>query len=167
MKLFSTVTEHGFSLSSNVTIISNSLPRVSMFSLPTFLTTIFTLIVADRLVYPLFAEILHVRLRIGIGLVCALVAAILTMTLEIVRFVRFKPNTDNTQSTVINHFFPILDSAGTFWPTSSIQAVWVIPQCLFLGIAIALVETGGELLMYYKYYYYNILINSCRFFHLG
>lgn len=125
----------------NVTIFAVWQP-VSWITTIIPITSLVTLIVADRVVYPLCGLFIHLRMRIGLGLLFAFLSALAAMAVEIVRMKSY--SLDNEQVTMVNQFALIASSVATYWPTSDMSVLWTVPQLLLFGVGDALFLVGGE-----------------------
>lgn len=106
------------------------------------ITSLLTLMVVDRVVYPLCGLFIHLRMRIGLGLLFAFLSALAAMAVEIARMKTY--SLDNMQVTMVNQFPLIASSVATYWPTADMSVLWTMPQLFLFGVGNALFLVGGE-----------------------
>lgn len=127
--------------STNVTIYAVWQP-VSWITTIIPITSLVTLIAVDRVIYPLCGLFIHLRLRIGLGLLFAFLSALVATIVEGVRIHCY--SLDNDQVTMVNQFALIANSAATYWPTANLSVLWTMLQFLLFGVGNALFLVGGE-----------------------
>ena len=127
--------------STNVTIFAVWQP-VSWITTIIPITSLVTLIVVDRVVYPFCGLFIHLRMRIGLGLLFAFLSALVAMAVEIVRMKSY--SLDNEQVTMVNQFALIASSVATYWPAAQLSVLWTVPQLFLFGVGNALFLVGGE-----------------------
>lgn len=125
----------------NVTILAVWQP-VSWVTTIMPITTLLTLIVVDRVIYPLCGLFIHLRMRIGLGLIFAFLSALAAMAVEIAR--TYSYSMDNGQITMVNQFPLIAMSVATYWPTADLCVLWTMPQLFLFGVGNALFLVGGK-----------------------
>lgn len=128
-------------MTTNVTILAVWQP-VSWITTIMPITSLLTLIVVDRIIYPLCGLFIHLRMRIGLGLFFAFLSALAAMAVEIARMNRYSP--DGEQITMVNQFPLIARSVATYWPTADLCVLWTMPQLFLFGVGNALFLVGGE-----------------------
>ena len=135
------------SRTTNVTILAVWQP-VSWITTIIPITSLLILIVVDRVIYPLCGLVIHLRMRIGLGLFFAFLSALAAMAVEIARWNSY--SLDNGQITMVNQFPLIARSVATYWPTADLCVLWTMPQLFLFGVGNALFLVGGEVCMYVK-----------------
>ena len=124
----------------NVTILAVWQP-VSWITTIMPITSLLTLIVVDRIIYPLCGLFIHLRMRIGLGLFFAFLSALAAMAVEIARWDSYSLD---EPITMVNQFPLIARSVATYWPTADLCVLWTMPQLFLFGVGNALFLVGGE-----------------------
>ena len=108
------------------------------------LTAVLTILILDRMVYPIFIHRLNFRRRITIGVVFGFLACLAAVITEAMRTVSLKSlENSNTNTTIINKFSSVSVSASILFESAQVSVYWVVPQFLLYGVMVAFVMPGG------------------------
>ena len=108
------------------------------------LTAVLTILILDRMVYPIFIHRLNIRRRITIGVVFGFLACLAAVITEAMRTVSLKSlENSNTNTTIINKFSSVSVSASILFESAQVSVYWVVPQFLLYGVMVAFVMPGG------------------------
>ena len=108
------------------------------------LTAVLTILILDRLVYPIFIHKLKFRRRITIGVVFGFLACLAAVSTEATRDLNLKSlESNNTTATVLNKIPSVFLSASILFESAQVSMYWVVPQYLLYGVMVAFVMPGG------------------------
>ena len=108
------------------------------------LTAVLTILILDRLVYPIFIHKLKFRRRITIGVVFGFLACVAAVSTEATRDLNLKSfESINATATVLNKIPSVFLSASILFESAQVSMYWVVPQYLLYGVMVAFVMPGG------------------------
>ena len=114
------------------------------------LTAVLTILILDRLVYPIFIHKLNIRRRITIGVIFGFLSGVAAVSTEAARTVNLLSlNSTNTSAVVLNRVPSVFPSASVLFLSAQVSVYWVVPQYLLYGVMVAFVMPGGTWYMLY------------------
>ena len=107
------------------------------------LTAVLTILILDRLVYPIFIVKLNIRRRITIGVLFGFLSGVAAVTTEATRTVNLLSLNSANTSAIMNRVPSVFSSGSVLFLSAQVSVYWVVPQYLLYGVMVAFVMPGG------------------------